>query len=64
MMVATLLLRHLEDFRKSGISDESVAKYDISSFSQDEASEALGFRPLSGGWGIQYPGSGFILTKG
>ena len=63
MMVATLLLRHLEDFRKSGITDESVAKYDISSFSQDEASEALGFRPLSGGWGIQYPGSGFFKFK-
>jgi len=62
-MVATLLPQHLEDFRKSGITDESVAKYDISSVSQDEASEALGFRSPSGGWALRYPGSEFFKFK-
>jgi len=63
MMVATLLPQHLEDFRKSGITDASVAKYDISSVSQGEASEALGFRPPSGGWALRYPGSEFFKFK-
>jgi putative DNA primase/helicase len=58
-----LLPQHLSDLGKSTITKESVAKYEFSSISKDEAGKLLGFNVPSGGWMLKYPNSDFLKFK-
>lgn len=61
--IGVLLQQHIEDLRKSGLTDETISKYDFASISQEEASRSLGFKAPSGGWKIKYPNSDFFKFK-
>lgn len=61
--VNSLSPRHIEDLRKSGLTEETIGKYDFGSISRDEATSILGFKAPSGGWCIGYPNSTFFKFK-
>lgn len=60
---SSLIQKHIEDLKKSGLTDETIRKYDFASIDQDEATRLLGFTAPSGGWKIQYPHSDFFKFK-
>lgn len=55
--------QHIEDLRKSGLTDETISKYDFASIGKEEASKLLGFKAPSNGWLLRYPGSEFFKFK-
>jgi hypothetical protein len=55
--------QHIEDLRKSGLTSETISKYDFASIRPEEASQMLGFTAPSGGWRIIYPRSTFLKFK-
>ena len=61
--LSKLLPQHQEDLRKSGLTDETIAKYEFASINQEEASRLLGFSAPSGGWIVKYPKSANFRFK-
>lgn len=62
-MNAVLEPKHLEDLRKSGLTDASIDAYDFSSVTAQEVSKLLLFPAPSGGWTIRYPKIDFLKFK-
>jgi hypothetical protein len=61
-------IRHIEDFRTSGLNGETLGSHKVWSVDQSESERLLGFRPKSGGWAIEYPrtngtGPAFVRIK-
>jgi hypothetical protein len=54
---------HIEDLRRSGLSDETIHSSGIRSIPKPEARELLGFDPGCGGMAIPYPGTEFARFK-
>jgi len=56
--------KHLEDLRNSTLTDETIARYEITSLSEAEVRAKLGRNDITGsGWLIQYPESHFFKIK-
>jgi len=61
-------IRHIDEFRASGLTDETLQAHKVWSIDQSECEKLLGFRLKSGGWAIEYPGTngtgpGFVRIK-
>jgi len=52
-----ICIRHINEFRASGLTDKTLQAHKIWSIDQSDAEKILGFGPKSGGWGIEYPGT-------
>ena len=55
--------QHVEDLKKSGLTDATITKYVFSSINKEDATSLLGFSAPSPGWVIKYPNSDFLKFK-